>query len=150
MGTRYGQTGTQGTNTTTDKTMLGLTGGTGVLLKIYDWIFGPNVTPSDGVFIYVARRTTAAGTSTSVTPEPLDADRALAAEATCGSNHTGEPTYAGVAALSIPLFSKATQRWQAAPGGELITALTANNGFGFASRSPTLTTATRCTVHHEE
>lgn len=150
MGERYGETGSQTTNTTTNKTMLRLTGATTLIFKVYDWIFGPNVVPASGIFIYVAQRTTANGTSTAVTPEPLDVARGLVAEATCGSNATAEPTYAGAPMLSIPLFSQATQRWQAAPGGELIAARVAASGIGFTSRSPALTTATRCTVHHEE
>ena len=150
MGERYGQTGTMTVNTTTNNTMLRLTGSTTVIFKVYDLIFGPNVVPASGLIIYVAQRTTAAGTMTAVTPEPLDVARGLVAEVVAGSLATAEPTYAGAPALSIPLFSQSTQRWLAAPGGELIGARVASNGWGFASRSPAITTATRCTAHHEE
>jgi len=150
MGERYGQTGTMTVNTTTNKTMLNLTGGTGVIMRVYDLIFGPNVVPASGLFIYEAERTTTTGTGTTVTPEPLDTAHNLAAEVAARSLATVEPTNTGAPAISIPLFSQATQRWLAAPGGELLSPLTANNGWGFASRSPSLTTATRCTAHHEE
>ena len=150
MGERYGQTGTMTVNTTTNKTMLNLTGSTAVIMKVYDLIFGPNVVPVSGLFIYEAERTTTTGTGTSVTPEPLDAAHGLAAEVAARSLATAEPTNTGAPALSVPMFSQATFRWAAAPGSELMSQLTANAGWGFASRSPALTTATRCTALHEE
>ncbi len=41
-----------------------------------------------------------------------------------------EPTYTGIALLSIPLNQRATFRWVANPGSELVIPATANNGFG--------------------
>ncbi len=150
MAERYGTIGNMATNTTTNKTMLRLLGGTGVIFRVYDLIVGCDGTPADGVFIYNAQRTTTAGTFTSVTPEPLDAQHALAAEVGGGANASAEPTYGGAAAIAIPANSRASYRWTAAPGGELISAASANAGWGFTSRSPALTLATRCTAHHVE
>lgn len=150
MGERYGTVGNQATNTTTSKTMLVLTGSTTLIFKIYDFMMGCDGTPADGVFVYEAQRTTAAGTSTSATPEPLDVTHALVAEATAGVNHTAEPTTAGSIMIAIPANARASYRWQAAPGGELWSSRAASNGFAFRSRSPALTLSTRCTVHHEE
>jgi len=150
MGERYGSVGFMTTNAATRKTMLRLTGSTTLIFKVYEWIVGSDGSPADGVFVYEAQRTTTTGTMTSVTPEPLDTAHGLVAEATAGSLATAEPTYAGVIALAIPLNARASQRWVAAPGGELVAARVASNGLGFGSRSPALTISTRCTVHHEE
>ena len=87
-------------------------------VKLYDMILGSEATPADNAFLYTVGRTTAAGTGSSVTPSPLDlADAisvALAKEALT-TNGT-----AGVNLMAIPLNQRATFRWVAAPGGELI------------------------------
>ena len=59
--------------------------------KFYDIIFGSDATPADNAFNYQVQRFTAAGTSTAVTPQPLDAAD-FATESTAGKNHTIEPT----------------------------------------------------------
>src|SRR5690348_2288983 len=89
--------------------------------KIYDVILGSEATPADAALLFTFRRCTAAGTNTSVTPQPLDpAD--FATEFDAGENHSAEPTYtAGAILLNIPLNQRATFRWVAAPGGELVT-----------------------------
>ena len=59
--------------------------------KLYEVWFA-NLTPADAVTQNLVERITAVGTSTAVTPRPLDiGDRA--AQASAGSNHTSEPTY---------------------------------------------------------
>jgi len=48
-----------------------------------------------------------------------------------GSNHTVEPTYtAGAFLLTVDLNQRATFRWVAPPGGELVTPATNANGAG--------------------
>lgn len=152
MGERYGSTGNQATVASTNKTMLSLTGGTGVLARIYDLLVGADGTPDDRAMVYSAQRHTADGTNTAVTPEPLDADRALAAEVAGGENHTAEPTVAGIPVIELPVNLRATFRWMAAPGGELVTALTLNSGFSFRVREPSgnYVSSAKATVHHEE
>lgn len=151
MAEHYGTVGNMATNAATNKTMLRLLGGTNVVMRIYDLIVGVDgSTPADGVFIYNAQRTTTAGTGTAVTPEPLDVAHGLAARGAGLSNLSAEPTYAGAPAIAIAANSRASYRWSAAPGGELMSALAANAGWGFASRAPVLTLGTRCTVHHRE
>lgn len=117
--------------------------------KIYDLIFGSEGTPADNAFQWVVQRVSAAGTSTSVTPQPLDPADA-ATEADAGENHTIEPTYtANAVLLSISINQRATFRWVASPGGELVYPATASNGFGV--KTPTSSAvAITATVHFIE
>lgn len=120
-------------------------------LKVYDMIFGSEATPADAAILWTIRRCTAAGTSTAVTPQNLDpAD--FTTEYDAGENHTIEPTYtAGAILLNIALNQRATFRWVAAPGGELVMPATANNGFGI--ETDTISTGTpviTSTVHADE
>lgn len=93
--------------------------------KVYDLMFGSEATAADNPFLWVIDRgTTALGTSTSVVPEPLDpADAAALLDG--GDGFTVQPTI-GTRLLSIPLNQRATFRWVAAPGSELVLAATAN------------------------
>lgn len=117
--------------------------------KVYDLIFGSEGTPADNAFQWVVQRCTAAGTSTSVTPQPLDPADA-ATETDAGENHTIEPTYtAGAVLLSISINQRATFRWVASPGGELVYPATASNGVGI--KTPTSSAvAVTATVHFLE
>src|SRR5687768_3009529 len=82
-------------------------------LKIFEIILGSEGSlVSESVFSWILRRTTAAGTSTAVTPQLLNpADSAAVAVA--GENHTVEPTYTANANClpPIPLNQRATFRW---------------------------------------
>jgi hypothetical protein len=102
--------------------------------KLYDLMFGSEATPADNAFLWtVDRGTTALGTSTAVTPSPLDpADAASISDA--GENHTVNPTL-GVNLLAIPLNQRATFRWVAFPGSELVLAATA--ALSLVVRTPT-------------
>jgi hypothetical protein len=117
--------------------------------KWYDIIFGSEASPADNAFRYIVQRCTALGTSTSVTPQPLDPADA-ATESDAGENHTIEPTYtAGAILLALGLNQRATFRWVAAPGGELVYPATASNGLGI--QTPTASAvAITATVHYIE
>lgn len=117
--------------------------------KLYDIIFGSEASPADNAFRYIVQRCTALGTSTSVTPQALDPADA-ATEADAGENHTIEPTYTSNAILlAIGLNQRATFRWVAAPGGELVYPATASNGLGV--QTPTASTvAITATLHFDE
>lgn len=117
--------------------------------KIYDLIFGSEATPADGAFLYTVQRCTAAGTSTAVTAQALDpADAAALAD--CGENHTIDATQtANAIVLAIALNQRATFRWVAPPGGELVAPATAANGFAINTPSAALV-AVSATVHFEE
>src|SRR3990167_5376670 len=98
-----------------------------------------NLTPADAVTRHLVELITAVGTSTAVTPRPVDtADRA--AQAQCGQNHTVEPTYtASSSRLDIPLNHRATMRWVAYPGSELVTPATASSGLALSALHATAT-----------
>jgi hypothetical protein len=118
-------------------------------LKIYDWMFGSEAAAADNPFLWQVARVTAGGTVTGVTPQPLDPADA-ATESDAGENATAEPTYtANAIMLSIPLNQRASYRWVAAPGGELVGPATASNGFGI--KTPTASAvAITTTVHADE
>lgn len=120
-------------------------------LRVYDIMFGSEATPADAAILWTIRRCSAAGTSTSVTPQNLD-PASFTTEYDAGENHTIEPTYtAGAILLNVPLNQRATFRWVAAPGGELVMPATASNGFGI--ETDTISTGTpviTATVHADE
>ena len=132
------------------KTALGVTGAATLRPKIYDILMGSSATPADAQVTYTVQRFTAAGTSTAVTPEPLETgDRA--ATCTAGQTHTVEPTYAGVAHLILPIHQRASFRWVARQGGEIIIVATAANGVGCKKTAETTgTPAVNCVMHWEE
>lgn len=128
MGRRYAIDG-QDTNTAATS-ILGLTSAATIRPKVYDLIVGSDATPADNAAEYVLQRYTAAGTATGVTPKALDpGDPASLAAA--GEAHTVEPTYtADAIMLQWAQNQRATFRWVAAPGGEIILPATAANGVG--------------------
>jgi hypothetical protein len=99
---------------------------------IYDIVIANVGSPADLVTLHTIQRITNpnAANCTAVTPSLLDlADRA--AQSACGENHTAEPTYTSNQELmEIPLNHRATFRWVAAPGSELITPAINNAGIG--------------------
>jgi len=107
---------------------------------VYDMIVGSEATPADAGILWTLQRCTAAGTSTAVTPQKLNpADAAALCEA--GENHSIEPTYTSAEILlNIPVNQRATFRWVAAPGGELVFPATDENGFGL--QTDTISTGT--------
>jgi hypothetical protein len=119
-------------------------------IKVYDLVVGSEATPADNAFLWQAQRCTTAGTATAVTPQPLDPADAAAVSA-AAENHTVDPTLtANAVLLSLPLNQRASFRWVAAPGGELVIPATASNGI--AIRTPTAggLVAVSSTVHFEE
>lgn len=98
--------------------------------EIYDVLFGSEAAAADNPFLYIFQRFTAPGTSTAVTPQPLDpADAACVAVA--GTNHTVEPTYtAGQVLVRLPLNQRSSFRWWSDDRGRLRYPATASNGIG--------------------
>ena len=120
-------------------------------LRVYDVMVGSEATPADAAILWTFQRCSAAGTSTGVTPTNLDSASSTT-EYDAGENHTIEPTYtATLILLNIPLNQRATFRWVAAPGGELVMPATASNGFGI--QTDTISTGTpviTATIHADE
>jgi hypothetical protein len=135
--------GTPAATTTSFKGQVQVTAvtGTGILRrgKWYEVIVGPDGAPNttDGSVVYtVDRTTTATGTGTTVTPAPLDgAD--VASSMLCKVMMSIEPTITTML-LSLPLNQRASQRWIAAPGEELVTPATDLVGASLRAKSATL------------
>jgi hypothetical protein len=97
-------------------------------IKLYDFTIGVESAPASFANLWLWKRFTAAGTSTAVTPNPLDlADTAMLGVA--GQNNTVEPTYT-VTMAAKALNQQATYRWLAAPGSEIIIPATNAAGLG--------------------
>lgn len=112
--------------------------------------FGSNASPADNAFLYKVQRCTALGTSTAVTPFPLDPANA-ATESDAGENHSAEPTYTANAFLmTVPINQRSTFQWRAVTArDELVYPATASNGLGI--HTPTASAVTiKATVHFRE
>lgn len=98
--------------------------------KVYDWKLGCSDTPADNIFNHTIQRCTTAPTASAKTPNSLDPADTLACTIVANDTVTVDGTLTANAFLdSIPLNSRASFRWVAAPYGELIIPATANNGF---------------------
>lgn len=138
-----GTGGTQQALTTTYKTLWDLTAATGAttLRKawIYDVTFGCDGTPADNAVTHKIDRQTSTGTRTAAVPAPIDPSDA-AALITAGVNTTIEPAVTGATQLlEIATNERATYRWVAAPGSELVVPATNVAGLGGRSKSPAYT-----------
>jgi len=130
--------GTQQATTATYMTQIALTAATATLTSaaINDIEFGTCSTPADNYIEFDVSRQTAAGSGgTTATPNALDpTKRAAGTVAYC--NATGEGTVtANSSVLYIPTNQRASYRWVAVPGAELIIPATNLAGFAIRSRS---------------
>lgn len=143
FGMSNGTGGTPQAMTTTYKTIWDLTAATGAttLRKawIYDVTFGADGTPADNSITWKIDRQTSTGTRTTGVPAPLDTTDA-AALITAGVNTTIEPSVTGATQLlEIAANQRATYRWVAAPGSELVVPATNVAGLGGRAKSPAYT-----------
>ena len=149
MPRRYSIDGAQAVASPTDS-VLGLVATSAVRPEIYDIIFGCSAAPADTAIQWLMRRFTAAGTATAVTPNALDPGDP-SATATAGENHTAEPTYtANSELMNLVANQRSTQRWVAAPGGEMKLPATAANGIGIEPTHSSFTGSVETTVHFLE
>ena len=146
---RYAFTGLQDTNTTTFKTIMELLGAATVRWNLYDILMGASGTPADNALVYELIRLTATGTGTTVTGEPLDPGDPTAL-VLGEENATIEPTLAGIALIELPVNLRASYRWVAAPGSEIVVAAVAGEGLMFRSKSAAYTGQTEATLFEEE
>jgi hypothetical protein len=128
----YFVTGTQTVAGTTDTTLTLERGS--ARYRVYDFSSGFTLaSPSDNLLTVTADRfgTTNDGTGDAETPAPLDTADA-AAGTTCLVNHSAEPSsYLTTEVFKIAQHMRATYRWVAAPGKEIVMPDTANTGVGF-------------------
>ena len=152
MGARYFMSGQQTLASVAD-TALTVTSNSATVQRnrIYELNMGNVGTPADLVSIYLIGKVTTenSGNMTILVATNVD-EEDRAPQALVGSNHTGEPTYvAGTVALNIPtngdllrvpLNHRATYRWVAPPGGELVTPKVQGDGIGGKSDHASATT----------
>lgn len=130
--------GTKQAVASTYKTLMSLTASSSVALrriKIDDVFMGVEGTPSDQAMVWDISRQTAAGTGTSGTPNPNDlADPASLT--VCLLNLTVEPTVTAASnLLPSAVNQRATVRFVATPGKELVAPATNLAGLAFRVKS---------------
>lgn len=137
MSRRYGSYGDQNV-ASSYVTIVGVTGATTIRPEVRRLVITPN-TLADNVLDYLLQRYTAAGTSTSRTPQAEDpADPA--ALAAFGYNHTSEPTYtSGAILLPLQLYQKIPYVHEFADKEGFKIPATANNGIGLQVKHASLT-----------
>lgn len=155
MGDKYGvgltQTVVSAVDGATGTDAVGeLAGVTTVRGRIYDMLFSQGGAPADTVVRWEVPRMTTSATGAAAVENPLDPD-APPADLLAEEEVTVGPTVtADSQVLDFDLNQRATFRWVAAPGGELVVPATAANGFFFNCSSGAYTGIARVTVHWEE
>ena len=139
----------------TDKTIINLFNPTATPTnrgRICDVVVGSVATPADQAADFLLNRTTAVGTEGSgLVPNNLDPAGPAGAYDSGLGVFSVEPTYtAAKQLLAFQLNQRATFRWVAAPGYELIMAATQNNGAGLKTITSTSTQAHGATILFEE
>lgn len=98
--------------------------------NIYDLVIGSDASPADNAFLWEINTRTALQTGgTTVTPVAIDASDTTAASTKADMTATTNATGSGIV-FGCPLNQRATFRWVAAPGSELVSPALACNGFG--------------------
>src|SRR4051812_22772748 len=129
------------TNTTTKKTMGAITAATGATTLrrawIYDIVFGTSTTPGDTAITYAVDRQTTLGTGTTTAATPIDSETTVASLMTNRTDYSIEPTVTVPGdLLSLGINQRASYRWVAAPGGELVVPAVNVAGIGLRSAGP--------------
>ncbi len=150
MGDRYSGVGAAPVGT--DRTLLALISAPTVRPRLYELLVSSVATPADVATRFHVERLTAVGTEGSgFSPVPLDPNSPAAAADYGVGVYSVEPSYTpGGVLLNFSLNQRATFRWVAAPGGELLAPATASNGLGLQSQSSGGTAIHEVTMHHEE
>jgi hypothetical protein len=145
--------GTQQNLSSSYKTLLALTAATATLTaaEVFELAVGVDGTPADNAIQWDLSRQTAAGTSTAVTPNPVNG--AKRAAGTVGSaNFTAEGTITANSSLwALPLNQRASFRWVAyGPDSELIIPATNLAGLALRAKSASYTSTAVAEMNHRE
>src|SRR6266446_5665675 len=118
--------------------------------KVYDVLIGTNGTPADNFVEWDISRITASSTTTVLAAQSLDsADATALTVATVNSSTFGTIT-SGSNVFYIGVNQRASYRWVAAPGGELVAPATSSNGFQLRARSAAYSGTCTGTLNFEE
>ena|SRR3990167_9080634 len=121
-------------------------------LKLYEVIFGSAATPGDQAVEYNLRRIddeNATPGGSAVTPAVLE-EGATAAFSNAVEAPSGEPTFESGQILELAVNQRATWRWIASPGSELICTAAEDTGFGIFSAAVTTAFAANFTMLYLE
>jgi hypothetical protein len=140
--------------TTSYKSLTGIAASSGTQAlrrgKVYDILVGTNGTPADNYMQWDVSRMTSSGAYTAGNCVSLDTADASAA-ALPKINYTTEPTVTSSSNLfNVGVNQRASYRWVAAPGGELVYPATDLNGIVVRALSGGYTGTATATVHFEE
>lgn len=132
-----------GPNGSGHTTMLVVTCTTAVRCRVFEYKGSCNATPADQSWELTIGRTTLPGTSTAYTPQPFD-NQEVGSQLTSGTgiSHSVDATFSATSLDQIALNQRASWKWQAVPGFEIVGAATANNGIGLQQVAATATLVT--------
>lgn len=103
-------------------------------IAIYDVLVGTDGTPADNYIEWDISRVTTMSTATVVAAPPLDsADAAAVSVVTVNSSTAGTISVPNI--WYVGVNQRASYRWVAAPGSELIAPATSSNGFQLRAKS---------------
>jgi len=147
---RYNESGSlsSAAMTSSNKTLIDVVATAAIRPALYDFSVGTSGTPADNVVVWQVQRFTASGTRTGVTPTALDSGDP-ASTGVSGQQHTVEPTYT-TEVWRDGMNQRASYRWVAAPGGEIVCPATASNGVGIAAKSSAYTGDAIAQMMHAE
>lgn len=118
---------------------------------IYDIVLGSDATPADVATEFNLIRGTVSGTgSSSPTPRALDPSQGAATLSAKVGTFTGQTKTANSSLLNIALNQRATFRWVAAPGGEVVVPSTSDNWVGIESIASGGTPNINASIHFDE
>lgn len=118
--------------------------------RINDIVLSSPSTPNDYSAELLVQRFTADGTGTAVTPKPLDFADPVSIT-TSKHTYTAEPTLtANEILLQLAMNQRATVRWVAQPGKELIAPATAGNGIALLCSAVSTQFTLAATLFFEE
>lgn len=132
------------------KTVLSVIAAATVRPRVYDILLSSPSTPNDYSVELFLQRFSADGTGTAVTPQPLDFNE-RAAVATSKVNYSAEPTLtANEILVQMAHNQRATCRWVAAPGSELIIPALAGDGLALVCNAVSTQFTEAATIFFEE
>jgi hypothetical protein len=130
------------------KTQVGLTAATATLTSagINEFTLGTETAPADNVIIWDVSRCTTAGTGTAgVITSGDGSKRAAGTVSTINLTAEGTST-ANSSMFNMPLNQRASFRWVAVPGSELIIPATNVNGIAIRAKSPAYVSTVTCSA----
>lgn len=131
-------------------TVLSIIAATTTRPRVADVVLSSGSTPNDYSAEFFLQRFSADGTGTAVTPQPTDFND-IAARATAKHTYTVEPTLtANEILLQIAHNQRATARWVASPGYELVIPALAGDGLALLCNAVSTQFTEAATLFFEE